>query len=104
MGQAPSTVSISRPSGALRARAYLGLLKVRIVVPLTAVAAISAIVANKGAVPLDQIVLLVLAGGLASSGSACLNHYLDRDIDALMERTRYRPLPSGEIKNPSSAL
>src|SRR3990172_9220134 len=104
MGQAPGAVCVSRPGALARARAYLSLLKMRIVLPLTAVAAISAIVANNGAVPFDTILFLLLAGGLASAGSACLNHYFDRDIDALMERTRNRPLPTGQIRNPASVL
>ena len=34
---------------------------------------------------------------LAISGSTVLNMWYDRDIDALMERTCQRPLPSGKI-------
>ena len=41
--------------------------------------------------------------GLASAGSAVLNHFFDKDIDALMNRTKSRPLPSGSI-NPKSAF
>ncbi len=43
--------------------------------------------------------LLVLAGSLflAISGSTVLNMVYDRDIDARMERTARRPLPSGRI-------
>jgi protoheme IX farnesyltransferase len=39
----------------------------------------------------------------AVSGSTLLNMYIDRDIDALMERTKNRPLPSGKI-HPSTVL
>ena len=43
--------------------------------------------------------LLILAGilFLTISGSTVLNMWYDRDIDAKMERTRKRPLPSKEI-------
>jgi len=41
-------------------------------------------------------------GTLASAGSAMLNHYLDRDVDASMRRTRSRPLPSERL--PSATL
>ncbi len=34
---------------------------------------------------------------LAVSGTTVLNMYIDRDIDAIMERTKDRPLPSGKI-------
>ncbi|MEN8191955.1 MAG: heme o synthase [Bacteroidota bacterium] len=40
---------------------------------------------------------------LAISGSTILNMWYDRDIDANMNRTKYRPLPSGSLKS-SEAL
>ena len=38
-------------------------------------------------ISLWQIGFLTLAGALASMGSSALNHYYDRDIDKIMERT-----------------
>ncbi|MEA3337681.1 MAG: UbiA family prenyltransferase [Chloroflexota bacterium] len=40
---------------------------------------------------------------LAISGSTILNMWYDRDIDALMQRTCWRPLPTGQI-GPNEAL
>ena len=40
----------------------------------------------------------LLGTALVVSGSAVLNHYLERDVDRLMKRTRGRPLPSGLIR------
>jgi protoheme IX farnesyltransferase len=45
----------------------------------------------------------LLGGALASASSAAINMYLDRDIDALMTRTKKRPIPSGRIE-PRHAL
>ncbi|MEJ5338289.1 MAG: heme o synthase [Aquificaceae bacterium] len=45
----------------------------------------------------------LLGTGLASAGSAVLNQFFDRDLDALMSRTKDRPLPSGSI-TPLNAL
>ncbi len=45
----------------------------------------------------------LLGTGLASAGSAVLNQFFDRDIDALMNRTRDRPLPAGSV-NPKNAF
>lgn len=40
---------------------------------------------------------------LSAASAASFNHYFDRDIDALMRRTRTRPLPSGALP-PAAAL
>jgi protoheme IX farnesyltransferase len=40
---------------------------------------------------------------LLACGSASINHFQDRDVDALMKRTRSRPVPSGRI-SPAGAL
>ena len=38
---------------------------------------------------------LLVGTGLTTCGSSVLNHYLERDVDGLMKRTRNRPLPTG---------
>ena len=40
---------------------------------------------------------LTLAGALASMGASALNHYYDRDIDKIMDRTAKRPIPAGRL-------
>ncbi|MDP2654197.1 MAG: heme o synthase [Candidatus Omnitrophota bacterium] len=48
--------------------------------------------------------MILLAGvTLVCAGSAALNHYLERDADALMERTQNRPIPQGRIA-PQNAM
>jgi protoheme IX farnesyltransferase len=92
------------PSRARRAAlAYFELTKPRIsmLVVITAVPAL--LIAAQGMPPLS-VFWGALAGTLMASGSAaCFNMYFDRDIDARMERTRRRPLPSGRLA-PSSAV
>lgn len=39
-----------------------------------------------------NILLLLVTGGLAAAGASAINQYLERDLDARMERTRGRPL------------
>jgi protoheme IX farnesyltransferase len=46
----------------------------------------------------------VIGTGLLASGAAALNQYLERDLDALMERTKDRPLPSGRVQPPTALL
>jgi protoheme IX farnesyltransferase len=40
---------------------------------------------------------LTLSGALASMGASALNHYYDRDIDKIMDRTAKRPIPAGRL-------
>ena len=44
-----------------------------------------------------NFLILILSLFLAVSGTTQLNMYIDRDIDAIMERTKNRPLPSGKV-------
>src|SRR5258706_11741527 len=54
--------------------------------------------------PAPRVLWGSLAGiGLAAASAASFNHYFDRDIDALMRRTRTRPLPSGALP-PAAAM
>ena len=40
---------------------------------------------------------------LSCGGSSVLNQYLERDVDALMQRTKYRAIPTGMV-SPNNAL
>lgn len=53
--------------------------------------------------PLPDLLALLAGTTLAGGGSSILNQYLERDADARMERTRRRPLVTGEVE-PLSAL
>jgi protoheme IX farnesyltransferase len=52
---------------------------------------------------LDLVFLTCLGGALSAGGAGAINHYVDRDIDAIMTRTADRPVPSGRVQ-PRSAL
>jgi protoheme IX farnesyltransferase len=49
------------------------------------------------------IALTVVGGYLSAGGAGAVNHWYDRDIDALMPRTANRPVPAGRV-SPRSAL
>ncbi|HEY0630974.1 MAG TPA: heme o synthase [Thermoleophilaceae bacterium] len=56
-----------------------------------------------GTPSLGLVFLTCLGGALSAGGAGAVNHYVDRDIDALMSRTRSRPVPAGRI-SPRAAL
>ncbi len=86
-----------------RASAYLALTKPRVVELLLVTTVPTMILAARG-LPSVWLVVATLVGGSLAAGSAnTLNCYLDRDIDVHMQRTRERPLVTGEL-TPRQAL
>ncbi len=84
-------------------RNYVALTKPRIISLLLVTALGGMFLASNG-VPHWILIVVVLSGGaLGSGGANALNHYMDRDIDEQMARTRNRPIARGAIK-PQHAL
>jgi protoheme IX farnesyltransferase len=63
----------------------------------------SLVLAAHGWPSTELVVWTVLGLTLVSGGSSVINHWYDRDIDALMHRTNERPVASGRIA-PNAAL
>jgi protoheme IX farnesyltransferase len=80
---------------------YLALCRV----PISLLVACSAITGQVVASPSITSDVLVASAGvfLLACGASALNQVQERDIDALMERTRRRPLPAGML-SPLNAL
>ena len=59
-----------------------------------------------GAPELDLVVLLCVVAGsaLVAAGGAAFNQVAERDLDALMSRTRSRPLPTGGVSPTAGGL
>ncbi|GAB3601731.1 heme o synthase [Microbacterium aureliae] len=84
-------------------RAYIALTKPR-VLELLLVTTVPVMLLAQGGLPSLPLVLATVIGGSMSAGSAAaFNMYLDRDIDAHMQRTVNRPLVTGEV-SPRGAL
>lgn len=82
---------------------YVALTKPRIVSALL-VTAMGGMVAAAGGLPDASIAVAVLIGGaMAAGGAHALNHYFERDIDAVMGRTSRRPVAAGRV-TPQRAL
>ena len=86
-----------------RVGAYVALTKPRIIELLLVTTVPTMVVAEQGMPPLWLMVATVIGGALAAGGANAINMYVDRDIDALMNRTKGRPLVTGAV-SPRSAL
>lgn len=82
---------------------YMALTKPRIIVLLLLTTATAMIVAAGGPVAWTLIAYTLLGGALAAGAANAINCYWDRDIDALMSRTRARPIPARRVA-PGRAL
>ncbi len=89
-------------------RAFLHMLvvlfKLRVVSLLLMAAVGGAFLGAAGWPGLGRLLLVLVTGGLAASGAASLNQYLERNKDGAMGRTHKRPLVNGDIPNPRWVL
>ena len=86
-----------------RVGAYVALTKPRIIELLLVTTVPTMIVAERGLPSVWLMVCTVAGGTLAAGGANAINMVVDRDIDALMERTKNRPLVTGAM-SPRAAL
>ena len=78
-------------------KSYVALTKPRIIELLLVTTVPTMFLASNGW-PNWYLVLATLIGGaLAAGGANALNNVVDRDIDALMDRTAHRPLVTGKV-------
>ena len=82
---------------------YIALMKLRVVELLLVTTVPTMVLAEGGWPDLSLIIITLIGGTLAAGGANAINMYVDRDIDALMERTKNRPLVTGLI-SPRSGL
>jgi protoheme IX farnesyltransferase len=80
---------------------YLELCKPRVVTLIVFTAVVGMFLAVPGLPPLLPLLAGTVGIALAASGAAAINHLLDRRIDAVMTRTRDRPLPTRQMSEPN---
>ncbi|GJL81348.1 MAG: protoheme IX farnesyltransferase [marine bacterium B5-7] len=73
--------------------------KIRIGVVMAITALVALLVTPGDSVSLVQAMVLTLAVLLASASAGAFNQYYERDLDALMPRTRNRPFVTGDFKH-----
>jgi heme o synthase len=93
---APPAAKAEPPAG--RAGDWLSLAKPGITALICLVGVAGFLIASPRAIDWERLGILLATGAAASGGSAMLNHYLDRDLDPRMRRTRDRPLPAERIR------
>ncbi|MGW6457254.1 heme o synthase [Streptomyces sp. NPDC055078] len=92
----PGTNPGARPFGA-RVKAFVALTKPRIIELLLITTVPVMFLAEQGVPDLWLVLATCLGGYLSAGGANALNMYIDRDIDALMDRTAQRPLVTGMV-------
>jgi heme o synthase len=92
---------VTGPRAVVAVRDYLTLTKPKVQSLLLFTTVTTMYVAGNPSI--GRVALTCLGGSLSAGGAGAINHFLDRDIDALMTRTRDRPVPSGRI-SPRAAL
>ncbi len=80
-------------------RQYLELCKPKVVLLIVFTAIVGMLLSSPGMVPLDTLFFASLGIGMASASGAAINHWVDQKIDAAMERTKGRPLPTGGLSS-----
>jgi len=84
-------------------RAFYALTKPRVVSLIVFTAVIGMFLAVPGMVPAKILVAATLGIALVAGAAAAVNCLVEQKVDALMRRTRWRPLPRGEL-TPAQAL
>jgi len=79
------------------ARRYLELCKPKVVLLIVFTAVVGMFLAVPGWPPLGALLAGTTGIALAAASAAAINHLLDQRIDAVMARTRNRPLPRGQL-------
>ena len=87
-----------------RFRQFLALTKPRVVSLIVFVAMIGMFLAVPGLPQVVPVVFDTLGIALVAGAAAAINCLVEQKIDAMMARTRRRPLPAGEISSLSTLI
>src|SRR5574338_1321303 len=87
-----------------RLRQYLILCKARVVLLMLLTAWAGMYLSTNESISLWLWISTTLGIGLMSGSAATINHIIDQRIDAIMERTKRRPLPTGNLSLRSASI
>src|SRR4029453_19278003 len=89
--------SIARSALAARLGHFLELTKPRVVSLIVFTAVIGMFLATPGMVSLQTLIAGTIGIALTAGAAAAVNCLVEQKIDSMMARTRYRPLPRGQV-------
>jgi heme o synthase len=99
----PQTASLDAPRASVRIADFTEMTKPGITLMVVLTAGLGFLLAGGETFSFLLLVYTLLGTGLVSGGASVLNHVLERETDALMQRTANRPLPAGRM-DPDVAL
>ena len=102
MTTATITMNLQRLS--INCRSFFLMCKPRVTALIVFTALIGMFLATPGMPPLDLLVAATVGIALASGAAAAFNCLIEQKIDALMARTRGRPLPTGQVSSLQTAV
>jgi protoheme IX farnesyltransferase len=85
-------------------RSYLELTKPRVVALMVFTAIVGMLLSTRGSVPWHTLLFGSLGIGLVAGAGGAVNHLVDQRADAIMARTRNRPLPRGALCETQAAV
>jgi protoheme IX farnesyltransferase len=98
------TQALALPAPRSRPLDFVQLTKPRVNALVVASAAAGYYMASGDATDLSRVVHTTMGTFLVAGGAAALNQVYERDLDALMRRTRLRPLPDGRLQTVEACL
>jgi protoheme IX farnesyltransferase len=97
------TAALTSASALRRVADFVELAKPRVVLMVLITAFVGFYLGSADVPNYLRLLQMLFGTALAAGGTLALNQYLERDTDALMNRTRHRPLPDGRVQ-PREAL
>ncbi len=97
------TAEVVLASGYRRAIDFFELTKPRVVLMVLVTTFVGFYLGSELMPAYSRLLETLIGTALAAAGTLALNQYWERDTDAMMDRTRHRPLPDGRIQ-PNEAL
>ena len=82
--------------------AFFELTKPRITFLILVSTALGFYLGSQGKINSNQFALTIIGTFLLAGGAGAINHFVEKDLDKLMDRTQSRPIPAGIISSKSA--